>query len=444
LWGYKLRANRFGRDTDRLVAQALEREHWSEGEWKEWQGRRLQSVLDRASRTVPFYRNQWVTRDEANSDDLQSWPILEKEPLRADPHSFLSNDCDPARMIHEHTSGTTGKAIELWYSRETARSWYALIEARWRGWYGVSRQDRWAHIGGQLVTPVHQRNPPFWVWNAALNQLYMSAYHLAPDLIPHYLDALRKHRITYLCGYTSALYSLARVAVDSGVHDLAMKVAVTDAEPLDAYQRDAISQAFQCPVRETYGMSEMVAAASECEHGRMHLWPEAGIMELVEEDRVVPAGGVGEVVCTGLLNSDMPLIRYRLGDRAALAPKHTVCPCGRRLPILSCIEGRTDDVLFTRDGRQIGRLDPVFKANLPVREAQIIQESLLEIRVIYSPAPGFSESDAQSIIDRLHTRMGDVRVILEPVDEIPRSANGKFRAVMCRIPPSERAQIGIH
>jgi len=36
---------------------------------------------------------------------------------------------------------------------------------------------------------------PFWVWNAALNQLYMSSYYLAPDLIPYYFDALKRYRI---------------------------------------------------------------------------------------------------------------------------------------------------------------------------------------------------------------------------------------------------------
>src|SRR6185369_2854907 len=125
--------------------------------------------------------------------------------------------------------------------------------------------------GGQIVAPVSTSRPPFWVWNAAFHQLYMSSYHLAPNLIAHYLDALVAHRIRYVLGYSSALYSLAQGALRSGRRDVQLRVAISNAEPLFDYQRRAIEEAFGCPVRETYGMSEMVTAAGECDHGVLHL-----------------------------------------------------------------------------------------------------------------------------------------------------------------------------
>src|SRR5207249_10246507 len=67
-------------------------------------------------------------------------------------------------------------------SRLTVETLYALSVTRTREWHGVSRSDRWAMLGGQLVVATERRRPPFWVWNAALRQLYMSSYHLAPDL----------------------------------------------------------------------------------------------------------------------------------------------------------------------------------------------------------------------------------------------------------------------
>src|SRR5690606_35944237 len=147
------------------------------------------------------------------------------------------------------------------------------------------------------------------------------------------------------------------------------------------------------------------------------------------------------IVATGLFNADMPLVRYRLGDRGALSAAGNGCPCGRTLPVLVGLEGRSDDMFYTRDGRRIGRLDPVFKAQLPIREAQIIQEALDRIRVRYVPADGFSEADARSIVERLQQRMGDVEVILEATDAIPRGPNGKFRAVICQLSPEERERI---
>jgi phenylacetate-CoA ligase len=405
----------------------------------------LAFVLHRAATQVPYYREQWSFRrrhgDRASWEYLENWPILNKEAIRSNPHAFVATDCNVRKMYHEHTSGTTGKALDLWWSKKTVRGWYALFEARTRRWNGVSLHDRWAILGGQLVTPVDQRRPPFWVWNVPMSQLYMSSYHLAPDLISHYLDALKRYRIRYLLGYTSSLYALADALLRQKRIDVLPHVVLTNAEPVFPHQRKAIEAAFGCPVRETYGMAEIVAAASECQMGRLHLWPEVGWVEVIDGNVPVEQGESGDLVCTSLLNLDMPLVRYRVGDRGALSASLGACSCGRTLPELASIEGRDEDVLYTMDGRKVGRLDPVFKMRLQVLEAQIIQEALDRIRVRYVPAPEFSSADAESIIERLCERLGPVQVILEELQEVPRTANGKFRAVICNLSPEQLKSI---
>jgi phenylacetate-CoA ligase len=445
--GQYLKSWRFGRDSELLVAEALARERWSAAQWDKWREHSLAHVLERAATRVPYYRDYWAARRRTGkptaSDVLTNWPILEKETLRRQPRAFVADDCDIRRMFHEYTSGTTGKSLDLWWSRDAVRGWYALFEARCRRPFGVSRHDRWAMLAGQLVTHVGQSRPPFWVWNHALNQLYMSSYHLSPAFIPSYLEALAKYRVTHLSGYTSALYALAHEALRQKRRDLQMRVAITNAEPVFDYQRAAIAEAFGCRVCETYGQSEIVACASECEHGQLHVWPEVGCFEILNERGEPPTAGAGDVIGTSLMNADMPLIRYRLGDRAPIARRQS-CPCGRTLPIMARPEGRIDDVLYTADGRQVGRLDPVFKAHLPVREAQIIQEGLRTFRIKYVPAPGFTPADAESIASRLRDRVGDVQVVLESVNQIPRSNRGKFRAVVCALSAAERQRLTVH
>jgi phenylacetate-CoA ligase len=266
----------------------------------------------------------------------------------------------------------------------------------------------------------------------------MSSYHLTPELIPYYLDALVRYRIKYLWGYSSALYTLAQEALRLGLNDLKLTVAITNAEPLYSYQRKTIAEAFACPVRETYGMSEIVVAASECEANHLHLWPEAGCLELTQDDQAVPRGEAGELICTGLVNTDMPLIRYRVGDRARLPEIDETCRCGRSLPMIAAIEGRADDVLYTSDGGRVGRLDPVFKEQLPVKEVQLIQEAIDRIRVLYVPAADFTDDATRSISKRLKDRMGNINVVFQEVDEVPRGANGKFRSVICQLSQAER------
>ena len=193
LRGLSLRRWRYGPETERLIAEAFEREHWSAEQWKLWQQKRLADVLERAATLVPYYREYWLQRrrrgDQSSWEVLENWPILKKEVLRENPLGFVADDCDVRRMYREHTSGTTGKPLNLWWTRQTVRAWYALFEARVRMWHGVSRNDNWAILGGQLVTPFRQSQPPFWVWNATSHQLYMSSYHLSPDYIPAYLEA---------------------------------------------------------------------------------------------------------------------------------------------------------------------------------------------------------------------------------------------------------------
>lgn len=435
LRGYYLNWWRYDDQTDRLVEEVLERDYWSEKQWIDWRSDRLSFALERAAEQVPYYRKVWTERrkkgDRASWSYLENWDVLDKESVRAASIEFVSDDCQSSKMFHDHTSGTTGTSLDLWLTKATVKAWYALFEARARRWYGLTRNDRWAILGGQLVSPVNRQRPPFWVWNAGLNQLYLSSYHLSPDLIPSYLKALCRYQIKYILGYPSAIFALAQEVLKQGRTDLAMGVVITNAEPLYDHQRDVITQAFGCPVRETYGMAEIVAAASECEKGSMHQWPEAGIIEA--EDR--KDGRSAELICTGLMNVDMPLIRYRVGDTGKLSNK--ICECGRTLPIIEKIEGRTDDALYTIDGRRVGRLDPVFKGRLPLREAQIIQESLAKVKVRYVPAHDFEDHALGIVAERLRERMGDVEIEFDRVTAIPRSSRGKFRAVICNLPAAE-------
>ena len=436
--GY-LRWWRYGPETESLIQRALDREHWGRDRWKARQQEQLARLLDRAARKVPYYRHYWEERrrlgDRASWDYLENWPILEKQAVRQDPKAFLADDCRIGRLFPEQTSGTTGTPIRLWWSGPAVRRWYALFEARGRRWHGVSRKQRWAILGGQRIVPVARRRPPFWIWNGALRQLYLSSYHLAPELIPFYLQSLAHYRVSHLVGYTSSLYSLALEINRSGGPDLGLTVVLTNAEPVYPHQREAIERAFQCPLRETYGLAEIVAGASECPQGRLHLWPEAGVLEILDESAGLSATGAGELVATGLLNEAMPLIRYRTGDWGRLTWPDESCPCGRTLPLLQELHGREDDVLVTAEKRRIGRLDLIFKTDLPIREAQIIQDAWNEVRVRVVPDAAFRPEDSDRIVQRVQDYLTPaVKVAVEAVSAIPRTRSGKFRAVICNLP----------
>lgn len=436
LRGLYLRHWRRGPGFERLVEEVLDRDRWSADRWRHWQEERLAAMLARAATQVPFYREQWRARrqrgDRASVELLANWPILEKAAFRADPRAFVADDVRVERLFHERTSGTTGTPLDVWRSRDTLTRLYAMAEARTHHWTRTSPTARYARLGGQLVVPVSRRTPPFWVWNAPMRQLYLSTYHLSRELLPHYLDALARYRIEYLAGYPSAVALLAHEALRQG-RRLPMRAVFTNAEGVDAAQRTVIERAFDCHVHETYGQAEMVTGASECDEGTLHLWPETGVPELVEGDAPVPLESGGELIATGLLNPDMPLIRYRVGDRVRFGAPQPPCACGRALPRIAAVEGRTQDLLHAMDGRRVFWLNPVYYG-LPIREAQIIQRRIESVEVRVVPGTGFDAGTHGRLIEaRLRERLGPVEVDLRLEEHIARTANGKLRPVICQI-----------
>ncbi len=434
--GWRLDRQRYGPETEELIGQALERESWTDSDWREWQGRRLESLLSRAVADVPYYREQ--ASKLSDPDAIADWPVLSKETVRSRQREFLADDCEPRRMIREHTSGSTGTPLTVWWSRTTSRQWYALVEARIRRWHGVDRRQPWAIFGGQLVAPVSQEKPPFWVWNSPMRQLYLSSYHLERSTIPAYMKALRRHGVKSLLGYPSAMSSLATMALEEGIEGPELEVVFSNAEPLWPHQKTAIEAVFRCPVRDTYGMAELTAAASECEFGSLHPWPEVGHLEVLSDDSDEPVapGEVGRLVATGLLNQDMPLVRYETGDRLAISAHDATCRCGRALPVIAGIEGRLDDQIITPSGRRIGRLDPVFKGDLPLREAQIVQVEPDRLQVLIVAAPGWDADQESRLATELKQRVGNDMTLEIVVQHHPleRSASGKLRAVISRMP----------
>jgi phenylacetate-CoA ligase len=446
LRGWQLRRWRYGPDTQRFIAGAHAREHWPAARWQAYQEERLAFILHRAERHVPYYRAYWAERrragDRTPRDVLANWPILEKETLRRDPLAFVAEDCDPRRMVHEHTSGTTGKSLDLYWSVSTTRAWYALLEARSRYWHGAKLGEPWGIVAGQIVTPPSRTRPPFWVWNAALQQLYMSVYHLSPDHMPAYLAEIARRGVGWMIGYPSSYYALAQTALRIGWKNPCVHTINTYGEQLFPYQRETIARAFGCAVVQTYGLAELNIAASECPHGRLHLFPEVGIAEIVDRHgAAVPDGQPGRLLATGLFNPDNPLIRYDTGDGAAFPAAPTPCACGRTLPYLERLDGRVEDVVYLRDGRALGRLDGIFKERLPVTAAQIVQDSLDRIRVRIVPAADYTPAAAEAIREGVLARTGPgVEVVIEPCEHIAHERNGKFRLVVSHLSAQERAR----
>jgi len=441
----RLDRERFGPAYGEVLRDIATREGWSAEQFADYQRRELVEVVRHAARKVPYYRRAWPDagvdpESIQGPEDLPRLPILEKDIIREDPVSLIDETLDPASLIVLHTSGTTGTPLELYRDVWQNSALSAYITARFHRQAGVERRrNRSVSVGGHMVTDPARAKPPFWVYNRLWRQLYMSSYHLARRHLGAYVERIRRFRPDYIEGYPSSVYAIARHVVENDLAPVPMKACFTTAEPLLEHQRRAMERAFACRTYDQYGCGEMAVLACECPDGALHLNPEFGIVEVLDnEDRPLPAGESGQLVCTSLINRVQLLIRYRIGDWGAIGTDN--CSCGSGRPVLGRIEGRMGSVLVAPDGREIGEaaLSLLYYGVTGVAETQITQESSDRFRVRLVPGRDYTETQGRKVVANLAQRLGPVDIRLEIVDRIERTPSGKFQTIV----PQSAAEAG--
>lgn len=411
------------------------REHFTNGQWTEYQRDQLRHLVTIAAEHVPYYQRTW-TPDQvkaAMEGNLAALPLLEKDPIRKDAKDFMRSDLPHTHYYTSLTSGSTGTPITTLWTDDEIRDSLAVREVRSANWAGVSFKQPRATFSGRMVEPDPNSKGPYYRFNSAERQVYFSPFHLRADSAHFYVEALRKHHIEWMTGYAVSYYLLAKFILQLGLEVPPLKAVITTSEKVTPEMRSVMEQAYHCKVYEEYSTVENALFASECEHGRLHVSPDVGIVEILRPDgSPCDPGEVGEVVTTCLMRSYQPMIRYRLGDLAAWDPEP--CPCGRSMPVIKEVVGRIEDVVIGPDGRQLVRFHGIFIHQPHVIEGQIIQETLDQIRVKIVPTEGFEEADKIDIANRIHQRLGNqVNVIVELVPSIERTNAGKFKAVISKV-----------
>lgn len=435
-YGIGWHRKRFGPVFRAAVAELKDQETWATERRREWIQDRLTHQLTRAAEHVPFYAKTWSVEQKkaARAGELEALPRLEKHQLRGHEEEFLRQDLKPKRPLVFHTSGSSGTPIATHWTVDEHRYAIALREARSAAWAGVSFANPRATFSGRIVVPDPHSRGPFHRFNRMERQVYFSAFHLSPQNAPIYVEALHRHRTVWLTGYAVSFYLLAEHMLEQNLEPPpSLRALITTSEKVTAEMRRVMESAYGCPVFEEYSTVENISFASACEHGRLHVSPEAGLVEILRPDgSPCDPGEPGEIVATGLFRSYQPLIRFRLGDEAAWATEP--CPCGRDLPVLQEVLGRIEDVVVGPDGRRLVRFHGIFVDQPAVREGQIIQEARDHVYVKVVPSRHWTDEAAQDIEQRIQQRLGGaVRVTVETVDQIPRTKAGKFQAVVSKI-----------
>jgi len=383
---------------------------------------RLQSTLYRVGTHVPFYRKKFdelkIDYDNFRSlDDLRKLPFTTKQDLRDNyPYGLFAVPLRDVVRIHS-SSGTTGLATVVGYSKNDIKNWSNLV-ARILTGAGVTADD------------VIQIAFGYGLFTGGFG-LHYGAERLGASVIPisagntkRQIQIMQDFKTTALVCTPSYALIIADTMMEMGINPngLGLRVGLFGAEPWSEAMRHEINEKLGIVATDNYGLSEVMGpgVAGECQEcNGLHINEDHFLLEVIDPKTLEPVapGELGELVITTLTKEAFPMIRYRTRDLTRLIPEP--CPCGRTLMRMQRIMGRTDDMLIIKGVN-------VF----PIQ----IEKVLFEIEG--------TEPHYQIIIDR-ENHSDKVTVLVEVVESIFFDEMKKQREMVDHIKARLASELGI-
>jgi len=374
------------------------------------------------------------------TQDMVKLPILTKNIARTFSRELVAQDFPTREIVQSYTGGSTGEPLAFFRSRKEQANWDSAATLRAFEWAGCELGDKRAVI--TVVRPYNSTMAGFRqeAKDFFRRTLMLDAKELSVQTIPLYVKKIYNFRPKLLTGYPSALELLARFIQGEARYQIRPKAVITGAEQLYDYQRELFSSVFQCETFSYYASHEVHALGSECAaHTGYHLAAENVIVEIVDDEGFpVVDGREGRIVVTSLHNYAMPFIRYEIGDVGAMSGDD--CPCGRGLPLLTKLSGRTSDIIYTMSGKSVpgASLIHVFREPMGVAQFQMVQESYDAVIVKIVMEKEYPEEYlveiSRKIVRKYRDVLGeDMDIRVKVVDHIPQTMDGKRRVIISNI-----------
>ena len=314
------------------------------------QNERLIKLVDYVYNNVEFYRKKMdavgvTPQDIKGIEDITKLPFTTKDDLRDNyPFGLFAVPKEDIVRIHA-SSGTTGKATVVGYTRDDLEIWAECV-ARCFNMAGVDRND------------IIQIAYGYGLFTGGLGA-HGGAEKLGAMVVPMSTGNSKKlttmmvdFGATAIACTPSYLLHISEVLRDEGLLDkIKLKCAVCGAEPWTDKMRGEIEAKLGIKAYDIYGLSEVMGpgVACDCEHHRgLHVCEDHFFPEIIDSKTLLPVadGETGELVFTTLTKQGLPLIRYRTKDLTEL--HRDTCECGRTSARIARFKGRSDDMLIIR------------------------------------------------------------------------------------------------
>jgi len=424
-----------------LLSQLEETQWWAPQRLLEAQLLQLQPLLQHARSTSPFWRERIDAAgfDTPASFDLQAFrrlPLLTRDDLQEHFDALASNapPADHGKVGESRTSGSTGMPVR-YLSSEMEKLYWDAYTLRDSLWHGRDYSAKFCVLRDHAT----KANYPDWgpPFSAVCETGPMSGNAIDED-VERLLDWLLAEDPEYLAAFPTVVEALIDLSVRRGERPWRLREISCYSELVPANLHATARSAWNVALTDIYSAAEVGYIALQCpEFPHYHVQAENTLVEILDDaGRACGPGEIGRVVLTPLHKFALPLIRYDIGDYAEPGEP---CPCGRGLPVLRRIVGRTRNMVQLPDGQ---RFFPVFDTAdwhqlFGARQLQLVQTALdhIEVRIVTDVPVDTALST--SLRDFLRQKLRyPFRITVVRLPRIERtSGRGKYEYFICQLPP---------
>jgi phenylacetate-CoA ligase len=417
-------------------------QYLSADEIEKKQIQKLKILLNHCYQNVPFYKARFDgvgfnPQKFSALEDLKQIPYLTKEDIQNNLNMLTAANFNNEELLPYASGGSTVKPTNFYKDLRRMHDSRAdqMRHDRWCGWdigekfatlWGAQREfEKQPSIKAQIVEKFIYRTYGF------------NAFDISEKKILEHIETLKKIKPSMILAYANVAFLFANIILNKNIDlsNLKLKGVICSAETLTEEKRKTIESAFHCKVLNRYVSREVGLVASEClQQQGLHIDSDSVFVEIESNGKESLNGEAGEIIVTDLWNYGMPFIRYQMGDVGIKTQQK--CSCGRTLPMIKEVKGRTSDFIVDSKGNLVHGeyFTHLFYGLKGVQQFQLIQEDINNITLRILPRNDFTVSDLNPVIDKIKICLGkNVEVVINICMSSFVEQSGKFRFTISKI-----------
>jgi phenylacetate-CoA ligase len=412
-----------------------------------FQKEKLKDILLYSWKNVPYYtkileKSGTVIDGKINLNNYSKIPILTKEIIRKEFENLKSNEINKMEWYYNTSGGSTGKPIKLIqdnkkWTEDMAMAW---LQNSFICDYPCKMIKLWGSERDILGSGTGILGK---IKNWLEDYKILNTFKMTEKDMKNYVKKINEYKPEMIEAYVQSIYEFAKFIEKNNLEIYSPKGIITSAGTLNKDVKSLIEKVFRTKVYNRYGSRETSALACSCEKNQeLHENIFTRYIEVLDKN-LTPCkpGKIGEVYVTMLNNHSMPLIRYKIGDMA-IPSKIKICACGRGMPLLHNIVGRTNSMIKTPEGVfdsvAIETLLYFYKPGIPFSsfsKYRIIQETKtkLILKVVIINHKNWP-SEKKEIIKKFKKVLGNrTKLFIKGVKEINPTKSGKYAYIVSKV-----------